>query len=139
MREVPTISTASKILLVLNDEILEGRIDSAFKKVGFEVITASDGHQALKILYGSEPDLVIMAENIVPINGDKLYSRIRQLSHLPIIVLGDSDDIILGVRALVEGVDSYLAAPIHLNELIARTRALLRRYKQRFADARTGE
>ena len=120
----------SKILVAVNDKTLREQIDSALEKVDFEVITASDSHQTLDIVHGGETDLIIMTESLPPINEDKLYSRIRRLSDIPIIILGNGEDRLVGVRALVLGADFYMTAPINLNELIARTRALLRRSKK---------
>ena len=124
----------SKILIVAGNETLRGRIDEALEKVDFEVITTSDGHQALKMMYMAEPDLIIMEEDLPLINGDKVYFRIRQLSNVPIIIVlndnCDNRDKMAGVRALVLGADFYMTMPISFNELIARMRALLRRYKK---------
>lgn len=120
----------SKILVVVDDETLRGRIDLALERAHFEVITASDSRQALNLMHGDKPDLIIMEEDLPMINGDKLYSRIRRFSDVPIIVLGNEDDKLARVRALVLGADFYMTAPIGLNELIARTGVLLRHYKE---------
>ena len=119
-----------KILVAVNDETLREKVDSALERVSFEVLNASDSRQALNAVYGGEPDLIIMAENMPPINGERLHARIRQLSNIPIIILGANGDRLAGVRSLVLGADFYMTSPIGLDELIARIRALLRRYKK---------
>jgi DNA-binding response OmpR family regulator len=75
----------------------------------------------------STPDLVLMRENSRRLNGDELCIRIRELSDVPIIVLGQEQEEVAGVEFLEMGADAYLTSPLSLRELLARVRSLLRR------------
>jgi DNA-binding response OmpR family regulator len=80
-------------------------------------------------MYEGRPDLVIVAEQAPGINVEELCSRLPQASHLPIIVLGNSQEGSHGVRLLEAGADAYMSTPPDLVELVARVRSLLRRTK----------
>ena len=73
------------------------------------------------------PDLIVMRENSHRLNGDELCIRIRELSDVPIIVLGQEPEEVAGVEFLEMGADVYLTSPLSLRELLARVRSLLRR------------
>ena len=75
----------------------------------------------------SSPDLVLMRENSRRVNGDELCIRIREISDVPIVVLGQEQEEAAGVEFLEMGADAYLTSPLSLRELLARVRSLLRR------------
>ena len=75
----------------------------------------------------SSPDIVVLRENSRRLNGDELCIRIRELSDVPIIVLGQEQEEAAGVEFLEMGADAYLPSPLRLRELLARVRSLLRR------------
>jgi DNA-binding response OmpR family regulator len=69
----------------------------------------------------------MMRENSHRLNGDELCIRIRELSDVPIIVLGQGQEEAEGVEFLEMGADAYLPSLLSLRELLARVRSLLRR------------
>jgi DNA-binding response OmpR family regulator len=69
----------------------------------------------------------VMRENTRRLNGDELCIRIRELSDVPIIVLGQEQEEVAGVEFLEMGADAYLPSPLSLRELLARVHSLLRR------------
>jgi len=75
----------------------------------------------------SSPDLIVMRENSQRLNGDELCIRIRELSDVPIIILGQEQEEAAGIEFLEMGADAYLPSPLSLRELLARVRSLLRR------------
>ena len=93
---------------------------------GFEVIAAPDSASGLKKLHEALPWLVIMDEELTPVNNQELCSRIRQVTEVPIIALGKEEE---RARMLVLGADAYLATPVCAGVLIARVHSLLRSYK----------
>ncbi len=96
---------------------------------GYEVVTATDGEQAVEIVANSPPDLVIMDVVMPKLNGIIACERIRQFSDVPIIMLtarGEENDRIRGLNA---GADDYVVKPFSAIELIARVKAVLRRSK----------
>jgi DNA-binding response OmpR family regulator len=94
---------------------------------GFGVVNASGSKQALAEIGRSSPDLIVMRENSRRLNGDELCIRIREISDIPIIVLGQEQEEAAGVEFLEMGADAYLPSPLRLRELLARVRSLLRR------------
>ena len=90
-------------------------------------MNVAESKQALAEIGISSPDLVVMRENSRRLNGDELCIRIRELSNVPIIVLGQEQEEAAGVEFLEMGADAYLTSPLSLRELLARVRSLLRR------------
>jgi DNA-binding response OmpR family regulator len=91
------------------------------------VIGVADGYQGLSRIYENRPDLVIMAEQAPGVMGKELCSRLRQVSYLPIIVLGSGQEATDEVSMLEAGADAYMSRPPDTVELVARVRSLLRR------------
>ena len=118
-----------KILIVDDDPALVKMIVMVLTKKGYEVIKASDGQEALQVLFDSKPDLVLLDVVMPKMNGWQTCSRIRDFSStVPIIILSGKkmteDDV---VRGLDYGADEYLLKPVGSKELVARVRAILRR------------
>ena len=97
------------------------------ERSGFGVVNAAESRQALAEVSRSSPDLILMRENSHRLNGDELCIRIRELSDVPIIVLGQEEQEAAGVEFLEMGADAYLTSPLSFRELLARVRSLLRR------------
>lgn len=94
---------------------------------GYEVITASDGKQALELIETHQPDLVLLDVMMPRMDGFTVCHRVREFSPVPIIIItarGQDQD---KVRGLDLGADDYLTKPFSVDELLARVRAVLRR------------
>ena len=94
---------------------------------GYDVITASDGQQALEQIEARMPDLVLLDLMMPKIDGFGVCQRVREFSSVPIIILtarGADQDKIHGLDL---GADDYLTKPFSIEELLARVRAVLRR------------
>lgn len=118
----------SKRILVVDDEIRYQRLlDANLQTDGYEIITASNGVEAIE-LFSSQPfDLILLDVMMPELDGFQTCQRIREYSNVPIIMLtakGDEKD---RVRGLDLGADDYLAKPFSATELLARVRAVLRR------------
>lgn len=93
----------------------------------YEVITASNGQQALEIIETQTPDLVLLDVMMPKMDGFTVCQRVREFSAVPIILItarGQDQD---KVRGLDLGADDYLTKPFSIDELLARVRAVLRR------------
>ncbi len=100
----------------------------------------ADGYQGLRSLYESCPDLVIMAQHLSALNAKELCARLRQVSYLPIIVLGNGEKKgTEGSEMLELGADAYMSTPPDLTELIARVGSLLRRRRGLVTDSPEGD
>jgi DNA-binding response OmpR family regulator len=94
---------------------------------GYDVITASDGQQALELVEAQAPDLVLLDVMMPKMDGFTVCQHVREFSAVPIIIItarGQDQD---KVRGLDLGADDYLTKPFSVDELLARVRAVLRR------------
>lgn len=94
---------------------------------GYEVLTASDGRQALEQIERNTLDLVLLDVMMPHMDGFTVTQRVREFSSVPIIIItarGQDQD---KVRGLDLGADDYLTKPFSVDELLARVRAVLRR------------
>jgi len=117
----------TKVLVVDDDPALLSLIDYTFDREGYEVITASDGKEALRQFFARRPNLVILDVMMPRMDGWETCRRIREVSDIPIVMLtarGQDEDI---VRGLEYGADDYLTKPFSIMVLLAHARAVLRR------------
>lgn len=117
-----------KILVVDDDFSIVNIIETALKQAGYQVLTAHDGEAACQLAGSRYPHLIIMDVMMPHCNGILATVRIRQGSNVPILMLSakaEGSDRVLGLEA---GADDYLVKPFYQQELLARVKALLRRY-----------
>jgi two-component system KDP operon response regulator KdpE len=116
-------------ILVVDDEPAQLRLaDQVLTSHGYEVLKASSGQEALRMIFEHKPDLVLLDVVMPGMDGWQTCSRIREVTDIPVIMLtgkrNTEDDI---VRGLDYGADEYLSKPLGNRELVARVRAALRR------------
>jgi two-component system, OmpR family, KDP operon response regulator KdpE len=115
-------------ILVVDDEAQIARVlKTALSSQGYGIRTASDGEEALQLMKGWAPDLVVTDLRMPNMDGLELCRRIRTESRIPIIVLSVKGEDTIKVEALDAGADDYITKPFSINELLARVRAALRR------------
>lgn len=116
------------LVLVVDDEkSLRDFVAKNLEVRGYQVQTAEDGIEAMKIFNAHQADLVILDIMMPRMDGLETTKRIRQSSLVPIIVLTALDREKEKIRALDLGADDYLTKPFGVGELLARVRAVLRR------------
>jgi DNA-binding response OmpR family regulator len=124
-----------KTILVVEDEMKIARLVRDYlEHAGFEVTVAGDGEAALASARGSKPDLVVLDLGLPGRDGLDVTRELRRSSNVPIVMLtarGDEADRIVGLEL---GADDYVVKPFSPKELVARVRAVLRRWDS----ARTG-
>jgi two-component system response regulator BaeR len=116
-----------KILLVCNDLVMADELTLFLQHSGFQVASIIESKQAVAEMTRTHPDLILVRENNRRVNGDELCIHIRELSDVPIIVLGHALEQEDGVEMLEMGADAYLTSPLNPRELLARIHRLLRR------------
>ena len=94
---------------------------------GFEVTEAADGEQAVQAVEEFSPDLVILDVLMPKTDGFEVCRRVREWSHVPIIMLSAMADQIDKVKSLNIGADDYMVKPFGITELLARIKAVLQR------------
>lgn len=117
----------NKILLVDDDPPMLGFLEHLFADSGYEAICASDGTTALREFFVTRPDIAIIDLLMPNMDGFELCRRIRELSHIPIIVLTGLEQVGEKVNAFNAGADDYVIKPVSGREILARVEACLRR------------
>ena len=122
------IVARSSTILVVDDEpgILEV-LSLGLRSDDVVVLTARDVAGGLRAVRSGSPDLIVLDVGLPGGDGFSLLTRIREESDVPIVMLTARDDVEDRVRGLELGADDYIAKPFHLEELVARVQAQLRR------------
>jgi eukaryotic-like serine/threonine-protein kinase len=121
---------ADRILVADDSRELRTVLSGQLRKLGFDVQSAVDGHDAIDRALSFKPHLIIMDIMMPNLNGLNATKRMREtseLAHTPIILLsslGEEQDVIEGIEA---GADEYLVKPFRQGELAAKVRILLKR------------
>jgi DNA-binding response OmpR family regulator len=122
------VLVTKKILTIDDDAIFLRLVDQVLSRQGFEVLTAGNGQEGLKLLFTEKPDIVLLDVAMPRMDGWQTCQRIREIADVPVIMLTGKqkaeEDI---VRGLDYGADEYLFKPVGNRELVARVRAVLRR------------
>ena len=116
-----------KILVVDDEELLVKGIRFNLQNEGYEIITGSNGVEALEKAKEENPDLIILDVMMPEIDGMTACARIREFSDVPIILLTAKTDDMDKLMGFEHGADDYVTKPFNILELKARVRALLRR------------
>lgn len=137
-REVLNVSTTLNTVLLVDDErSIRASLRTVLANLGFEVLEAARGEEALSLIRTANIDAVLLDINMPGLDGIDVCRAIRrELPRLPIIMLTIQGDEQKKVEALDAGADDYVTKPFQLLELIARLRAIMRRAKA-FDDATT--
>ena len=124
----------SRILLVEDDKSIRLTVSETLISEGFKVSSFKDGLSALDFINNDikkDVDLIILDLMLPGLNGLELCRKIRNdEDYTPILILSAKDNESDRVLGLEVGADDYLTKPFGLNELIARSRALIRRSKR---------
>ncbi len=125
-----------KTILVVDDEPKIVQIARDYlEHAGYSVLTAWDGKSALATVRASKPDLVVLDLGLPELDGLDVTRTLRKDSNLPIIMLtarGEESDKLVGLEL---GADDYVTKPFSPKELVARVRAVLRRWDTASANA----
>ncbi len=125
-----------KIMIVDDDENIAELIELYLNKEGYETKKLFSGVDALKDFNSFTPDLVLLDIMLPEIDGYEVCTEIRKKSSVPIIMLtakGETFDKVLGLEL---GADDYIVKPFEPKELLARVKAVLRRYKSKNIDSK---
>ena len=119
----------TKLLIVEDEPTLLETLKYNLERQGYEVVTASDGVQALATARTEKPDLVILDIMLPGLDGFEVCRILRQEMSLPILMLTAKDEEVDKIVGLEVGADDYLTKPFSMRELLARVRAHLRRVR----------
>ena len=116
-----------KILVVDDEELLVKGIRFNLQNDGYEVITGSNGQEAIDSAKNEKPDLIVLDVMMPEKDGLSACAEIREFSDVPIILLTAKAEDMDKLMGFDHGADDYLTKPFNILELKARIRALLRR------------
>ncbi len=116
-----------RILAVDDDERVLNFLRAKLKASGYEVLTASDGTEALEQAQAQEPDLVLLDVLMPKMDGFETLKQLRRFSAVPVIMLSAKGADVDKIRGLDLGADDYLPKPFNPDELVARVEAMMRR------------
>jgi pilus assembly protein CpaE len=124
--------SADLILLVDDEEQIRKLLEASLQRRGYEVVSATDGIEALRQIRAKLPDLIVTDVNMPNMNGFELTRRLRadhRTARVPIVMLSArkaADDILTGYA---EGADEYISKPVEMAVLAAKIEVLIKRMK----------
>ena len=116
-----------KILVVDDEALLVKGIRFNLQNEGYNVITGTNGLEAVQLVQSEKPDLVVLDVMMPQMDGMTACGKIREFSDVPIILLTAKTDDMDKLMGFDHGADDYITKPFNILELKARIRALLRR------------
>ena len=123
------MATKQKILIVDDDENIAELISLYLTKECFETQIVYDGESALTAFETFKPNLILLDLMLPGIDGYQVCREIRASSSVPIIMLSAKGEVFDKVLGLELGADDYMEKPFDTKELVARVKAVLRRFK----------
>jgi len=116
-----------KILIIEGKKEVSRDLKFSLRHDGYSILTAMDGESGIKLFNKTVPDLVIVDITLLKKTGLEVCKLIRDVSKVPIVMLGEKkreNDCVLGLEL---GADDYMAKPLNIRELQARVHAIMRR------------
>ena len=118
---------SDRVLVIEDDPDIALGVRTVLGRSGFEVTTAAEGREGLRVFHSEHPDIVILDVGLPEMDGWTVLERIRELSKVPVLMLTSHGQEADKVRGLRGGADDYLTKPFGNAEFVARVQALLRR------------
>ncbi len=122
-----------KILVVDDEASIRRILETRLSMIGYEIVTAADGEEALRMFHETDPDLVVLDVMMPKLDGYGVCQQLRQTSDVPIIMLTALGDVADRITGLELGADDYVVKPFSPKELEARIRSVLRRVEKKDA------
>ena len=118
----------AKILIVEDNQGTNKAICEYMKEAGHTLFSAFTGSEALKIFREKELDIIVLDIMLPEMSGIVVLHEIRKISNIPVIMLTAKGEVFDKVLALELGADDYMVKPFDPKELLARVKAVTRRY-----------
>lgn len=118
-----------RILIVDDDSNIAELISLYLIKECYDTEIVGDGEEALRVFPEFKPNLILLDLMLPGMDGYQVCQRIRSLSQIPIIMLSAKGEVFDKVLGLELGADDYMIKPFDSKELVARVKAVLRRYQ----------
>lgn len=132
-----TILATNKVLVVDDDVAVRALVKKALSADSVQVLDAASGPDALELINGDDPDLIILDIGLPGTSGLDILVEIRRTSEIPVVLLTGRSDEADRIAGLDLGADDYVVKPFYPGELAARVRSLLRRSRPAVEDQLT--
>lgn len=119
----------TKIMVVDDDPNIRELVRLYLEKEGFEVTCAERGDEAVKLFRATPPNLMLLDVMLPGMDGWQVCREVRKISNIPIIMLTAKDETFDKVLGLELGADDYIVKPFDMKELVARIKAVIRRFQ----------
>ena len=116
-----------KILIVDDEKLLVKGMKFNFEQEGYQVETAYDGEEALRLARDKNLDIIILDLMLPKVDGLTVCQKIREFSNIPIVMLTAKTEDMDKILGLEYGADDYITKPFNILELKARVKAIMRR------------
>ncbi|MBQ2691347.1 MAG: response regulator transcription factor [Clostridia bacterium] len=116
------------ILIIEDDSNIRELLRLYLEQEGYKIETAQDGLEGLRVFKRIHPDLILLDLMMPVMDGTQVIKEVRSVSKVPVIMLTAKGETFDKVAGLDLGADDYVTKPFETRELIARIRAVLRRY-----------
>ena len=133
---MPATDTTAHILVVDDEDAVRTLLRECFELEGYRVSEAKDGSELAACLAETPVDLMTLDLNLGGENGFDVARQVRATNNVPIIMITGKGDTIDRVVGLELGADDYITKPFHVREVLARVRAVLRRYERHGSEPR---
>lgn len=120
---------AHRILVVDDDQTIQRVVGLVLQREGYHLALASTAKEAIKLAVAAPPSLIILDLSLPDRSGLEVCRELRSWYHGPIVILSGNGEESVAIDALDAGADDYLTKPFRPSELLARIRALFRRYQ----------
>lgn len=124
----------TKVLLIDDDPATCNLYQITLERLGFDVKTAYNGIDGLKLAYEHQPEIILLDIMMPELSGWDTCQRLRQMCNVPIIMLTALKQQEAIIKGLEMGADDYLVKPVTNTELAARMKAVLRRSNNSVTD-----
>lgn len=120
------------ILIVDDDPIVVEILKAAFESLGYNIITAQNGQEALELCINNLPSLIISDWQMPILNGIDLFFHVKNtpaLQHIPFVFITILDDDETKITLLENGLEDYWDKPLNIKEIIIKTKRILNRFR----------
>lgn len=131
--EPQKVTARPRVLMADDQTELLALMKEMIEYAGFEVFTATDGVEAMKTVFETNPDIIVLDYNMPRKNGLEVAQDLKNnplFAHIPIIIVTAYGEKSAKLKGLGMGIDDYLIKPVDADELVARIRMILKRNKQ---------
>ena len=120
-----------KTILIVEDDVnIRELLHLYLEQEGYHIETAQDGADGLRMFKRVHPDMVLLDLMMPVMDGTQMIRELRSFSKTPVIVLTAKGEVFDKVALLELGADDYITKPFEMREVIARVRAVMRRFEQ---------